>query len=123
MKWFLDRFRYAFAGVRYGIVKDRSVRFQFIFAVAAVLLSALLRLSVHEWLWILLSITLVVVSEIFNSCLEKTVDYISLDRCDQARLIKDMAAGAVLLCSIFALICGLVIFIPHVIHDIDCFLH
>lgn len=112
MKWFLDRFRYAFAGVADGIIKDKSVRFQFILAAMAIAAGIVLKLPVSEWLWILLSITMVIVSEIFNSCIEKLVDYISLERNEQAKLIKDMAAGAVLLTSCFALITGCLIYIP-----------
>ncbi len=115
MAWLRDRFRYAFAGVRYGIAKDKSVRVQFILALMAVAAGLILQISLHDWLWILLSITLVIVCEIFNSCLEKTVDYISLKRTEQARLIKDMAAGGVFIASCFAFICGCLIYIPRLI--------
>ena len=51
-------------------------------------------------------------SEIINSCIERCVDYISLEHTDQAKHIKDMAAGAVFIISIFAAIIGLYVFIP-----------
>ena len=51
-------------------------------------------------------------SEIINSCIERCVDYISLEHTQQAKHIKDMAAGAVFIISIFAAIIGLYVFIP-----------
>lgn len=115
MDWLKDRFRYAFAGLRYGVVVDRSIRFQFILACMAVAASVILGLSLSEWLWILLCITLVLMAEIFNSCIEKVVDYISQERTDQARIIKDMAAAAVMLVSFFAFVVACLIFIPRLI--------
>lgn len=112
MKWLVDRFHYAFAGIRYGISKDKSVRFQFILALMAVLAGIVLQITLAEWLWIFLAITLVLSAEIFNSCLEKTVDYISGEITDQAKMIKDMAAGAVFLNSCFALLTACLIYIP-----------
>lgn len=115
MNWLIDRFRYAFAGLRYGVFKDKSVRFQCILACMAILAGFILRISPAEWLWVLLCITLVIMAEIFNSCLEKTVDYISLEHTEQAKIIKDMAAAAVLLVSVFALITACMIYIPRMI--------
>ncbi len=115
MKWLINRFRYAFSGVRYGLFHDRSIRFQFVLALLALAAGLSFQISVSEWLWVLLCITLVIMAEIFNSCIEKTVDYISLNRDPRAGRIKDMAASAVLLVSGFALICALIIFVPRLI--------
>lgn len=112
MKWLAARFRYAFAGLRYGVAKDKSVRFQFVLAFIAVLAGVLLKISREDWFWIMLSIVLVITCEIFNSCIEKTVDYISLERNDQARMIKDMAAAGVFCASLFALFCACMIYLP-----------
>lgn len=51
-------------------------------------------------------------SEIMNSCVERCVDYISLKHNEQAKHIKDMAAGAVFIISVLAACIGLYVFIP-----------
>lgn len=112
MKWLAARFRYAFAGLRYGAARDRSARFQFLLALIAIAAGLILRISREDWFWIALSIVLVITCEIFNSCIEKTVDYISLERNVQARTIKDMAAAAVFCASLFALFCACMIYLP-----------
>lgn len=114
IRWLQGRFTYAFAGLQDGVFKDRSIRFQFILGLMAILAGIVLGCSLQEWLWIALAITLVLCLEIINSCIEKTVDYISLERNEQAKAIKDMAAAAVMLGSLFALFVACLIFIPRV---------
>lgn len=119
MKWLKGRFVYAFAGFREGVFKDKSIMLQFLFALIALVAAFLLKCSKEEWLWILLADFLVIICETFNSCIEKTVDYISLQRHPQAKLIKDMAASAVVLASLFALIVACLIFIPRILEVIS----
>jgi diacylglycerol kinase len=52
------------------------------------------------------------VAEIFNTAIEKTMDFISRERHPQIKLIKDLAAAAVLVTAFSALITGAIIFIP-----------
>ena len=66
-----------------------------------------------EWLFLLLSIILVIACEIVNSAIENVVDLASDYHFSMlAKNAKDMAAGAVLVVSGFALVTGLVIFVP-----------
>lgn len=115
MDWLKNRFGYAGRGFRNGVFRDRSVRLQLLLGGMAVLLAWLLQCTLSEWLWILLSVTLVIAGEIFNSCIEKTVDYISLKRDERAALIKDMAAAAVSVLCLFAFTTGCLIFIPRIL--------
>lgn len=61
---------------------------------------------------LIFAIGLVWFSEIINSCIERCVDYISLEHTQQAKHIKDMAAGAVLIISVLAACIGLYVFLP-----------
>ncbi len=114
MKWLKGRFYYAFQGLMYALKKDRSIQLQFVLACIAILCACIFECNLQEWLWILLSIALVISHEIFNSSIELVVDYISLERNEQAKRIKDLAAAAVFFTSLFALVVGLVIFLPKV---------
>ena len=84
MKWLVGRFKYAFEGLRYAF-KDRSIAFQCFLGVLAFLAGIIFQCSMTEWLWILLSIVLVVSFEIINSCIEGLVDYISLKKDPRAK--------------------------------------
>ena len=55
------------------------------------------------------------VSEIINTSIERCVDLVTKDYHDLAKVSKDMAAGAVLVSSLFSIIVGLLIFLPKLI--------
>ena len=61
---------------------------------------------------LIFAIGLVWFSEIINSCIERCVDYISLEHTQQAKHIKDMDAGAVFIISVLAACIGLYVFLP-----------
>ncbi len=114
MNWFIDRFRYAFEGLR-TCIRDKSILLQMFFGLIVIVCGFLFRLTKMEWIMILACISFVITIETINSCIEKTVDYISEDRNPQAKIIKDMSSTAVLFASIGAAIIGLLIFVPKVL--------
>ena len=58
---------------------------------------------------------LVIGAELFNSAIESVVDLASPGYHKLAADAKDMAAGAVLICAIFSVVIGLIIFLPKAI--------
>lgn len=114
MKWLKGRFKYAFQGLYYAFSKDNSIRLQGIFGIIVLTCTILFRCSLFEWILVILAVGMVWVAEIFNSCIERCVDYISMEHTLQAKRIKDMAAGAVFIVSIMAACIGLYVFLPKI---------
>jgi diacylglycerol kinase (ATP) len=75
----------------------------------------LFKLTTIEVICIVFCIAFVWVTEMINTAIEKAMDFISTERHEQIRNIKDMAAGAVLIASITAVIVGSIIFIPKIL--------
>lgn len=113
MKWFLDRFKYAWSGLCYA-VQDKSILIHFCFACIVIICGSLFHVTSYEWMWLILFISLVICGEIFNTCIERIVDYISVEKNEQAKQIKDMAAGAEFILCIGAAVVGLMIFLPKI---------
>jgi len=74
-----------------------------------------LGMNAIEWCIIILCFALVLGMEAMNSGLEYLTDLVSPEYHPLAGKAKDIAAGAVLLCSIAALIIGGILFIPKII--------
>jgi len=68
-----------------------------------------------EWAVVLLAIGLVIALELINTAVEALVDLYTQEYRHLAAVAKDVAAGAVLFCSVIALIIGLIIFLPRII--------
>ena len=71
-------------------------------------------LAPSEWLWITFSIGLVLFAELMNTAVERLVDLIvGIAPHPVARFVKDVSAGAVLVCVMLACVIGWLTFLPH----------
>lgn len=93
--------------------KERNMRIQSSIGLMAVIGGIVLDISRGEWLAITICIGLVLALELVNSCLERVCDFITLERRDEIKAIKDMAGGAVLIVASASLVVAGIIFIPY----------
>ncbi len=110
---FRESVRCAWRGIIYAFRTQRNMGIHLAIAIFALAASVWFELNVMEWLLILLAITLVFVTEILNTAVEVVVDVLERERRPTAMIIKDLAAGAVLVCAIVAALIGAVVFLPH----------
>ena len=104
---------FALTGIFTAFKEERNMRKHALSAILAIVAGFLFHISATEWLFLLLSVSLVIAFEIMNSALENVVDLASDYHFSMlAKNAKDMAAGAVLVISGFALVTGLMIFVP-----------
>lgn len=109
----INSFRFAGQGIISFVQKEHNAWLHAIATIAVISLGIITRITMGEWLAILLAIGIVWVAEMFNTCIEKLMDFISPDHHPQIKFIKDVSAGAVLVAAMIALAIGLIIFIPH----------
>ena len=108
-------FNNALNGFRSVLYTQHNFLIHILLGVISILMGIILEISLMEWIAIVIVISVVLSAEIFNTAIELLVDYISMEKNDVARDIKDISAAAVLLISMGALVTGLVIFIPKLI--------
>lgn len=108
----LDSFGHALWGLRV-FVSQPNARIHCVAACVVVALGWWLGVSRLEWVALTLAIALVMGAEALNTALEYVVDLASPEWHPLARDAKDVAAGAVLLCSVGAAVVGLVVFVPY----------
>jgi len=102
----------AFVGLKYCFKTQRNMVIHALFGAAVVITGLSFKVSVFEMLFLLTAIASVLVAEAFNTSLEKTIDLYTVKRNHLAQTAKDVAAGAVLLTSIYAVIVGLIVLGP-----------
>jgi len=107
--------KYAIRGLKTIVINERNFRIQL--AVGSLFIAAglIFRFDHSEWIATCFFVTLVLISEAFNSVIEAICDCISLEYRDTIRYAKDVSAGAVLLSSIAAVFGGVVIMYPHLL--------
>jgi diacylglycerol kinase len=78
--------------------------------VAVILLGIYFNITHVEWMILVLTGGLVIISEAFNTAIEIDIDLTSPGYHPYARDTKDVAAGAVLISAIIAVVVGILIF-------------
>lgn len=105
-------FTYAFEGLIYFFRWGHNARLHGIAAMVAVALAFFLHFSATEMIVVCAVIGMVWTAELFNTAIEKIMDHLSPARHPEVKIIKDLAAAAVLVTAFVAAITGLYLFIP-----------
>jgi diacylglycerol kinase len=108
------KFRDAFRGAAVGIRGQKSFVVHLLAAAAVIAGGFLLRVSLVEWLVLLLCITLVLGAEMFNSALESMAKAVSRDFHPDLGDALDIGSGAVLVAALGASIVGAILFVHRV---------
>jgi len=115
MNKFIRGFGFAFKGLGHAVKTQLNFRVHLVLAVIAIAMGWYLQLSSAEWLWIIFSIGLVLLTELINTAIELLVDLVSPGFNETAGKVKDIAAAAVLVTAFTALLVGAIIFLPKIV--------
>lgn len=115
MKKFLRSFKYALEGIFTGLKEEQNMKIHIAIMILVIIFGILLKISKIEWIICIALFGLVISMELINTAIENTVDLITKEKNEQAKIAKDVAAGAVLVSAIASAIIGLIIFVPKVI--------
>jgi undecaprenol kinase len=100
------RMRFAIAGIGETWRRERSFRAHILVAVLVVVVMAVIHPPVIWWALVAFIIAAVLAIEVMNTAVEALIDHLHPDIHPQIRVVKDMAAGAVLLIVIGAVVVG-----------------
>ena len=110
----LNSICYAVKGLSFVLRTQHNAWVHLAITVLVVLAGLFIGLSRDDWMWIGLAITLVWFAEAMNTGFEYLCNVVSPQFSKDVEKAKDIAAGAVLICAIFAAIVGLAVFLPHI---------
>lgn len=111
---FLRSFSFAFSGIMACCKNERNFRVQLLSAIIIISAGFFFNISSMEWTIILLCCGLVLSMEMINTAIEKLSNLLHPSIHPEVRIVKDVAAGAVLLCSIISLVVAVIIFFPKI---------
>lgn len=114
-KSLLKSFGYALEGIWHALKNNRNLRIDFYFAFLVGLLGFYFKITSLEIVVLIVTVILVISSEMINTSLEEMVDLITQEHKKEAKIAKDVAAGMVLISAIGAAIIGICIFTPYIL--------
>ena len=112
-------FGYAFKGIDDVIKHEPNMKIHVVVAILVVIMAFILKVSIIEWIILVLLIGAVLAAETINTTIENLVDMYTKEYDEKAKIVKDTAAGTVLILAITSAIIGLIIFIPKIIHLLE----
>jgi diacylglycerol kinase len=111
----IKSFGYAFTGIRHFLVWEHNARIHLAATVGVVVAGFLWKVSSGEAATLAIVTGLVWVTEILNTCVERLADLFLKEHHPGIKIVKDLAAGAVLIAAIIAIAVALFIFIPKIV--------
>ncbi|HEY2353953.1 MAG TPA: diacylglycerol kinase [Gaiellaceae bacterium] len=99
----IDSFNYAFEGIIHVLRTQRNFRLHFLAAILVFAAAIALGVSRLQLIALVLAIAFVLIAEMLNTAIEGVIDVSTTSFDPNAKLAKDIAAGAVLIASIAAL--------------------
>ena len=111
----IQSFSHAFNGIKILLSEEHNVWIHLLAACITILLGFILHISITEWIALLFAIGFVLAMEAINSAIENLADYVSPDKNELIKKVKDLSAAAVLISATTALVVGLIIFLPKII--------
>ena len=106
----LESFNFAFEGIIHVLRTQRNMRIHFLVAVVVLVAAVATGVSRLELIALLLSIAFVLIAEMINTAIEGAVDVSTTSFDPNAKLAKDIAAGAVLIATVNAVAVGYLVF-------------
>ena len=111
---FNNTFKNARKGFRLVLKSEMNIRIHISIAFLVLICAYLLNFTATEFCIVILTITIVIVSEMLNTAIEFTLDAVFHNKYSRmVGMAKDISAGAVMFASLVAIIIGTVLFGKH----------
>lgn len=108
----LRSFACAFNGILHMVRSERNAKIHLVAGLGVIAAGVHCNVSSTEWIMLIVVMGNVLAAEAFNTSIEILCDKISPGHDKRIGLVKDIAAGGVLLTAIAAAAAGLVVFLP-----------
>ena len=116
LKRFIKSFTYAFEGIKYSFYHEQNIIVMLFLGIIPIVVGFIFKIGYMEKLTIILLIAIILPLELINTAIEAVVDLHDGDKKSKyGKVAKDSASAALLVASLFALVIGIIIFMPHII--------
>jgi len=114
----IQSYGHALRGLVFVFRSENNIWYHCIAVLVVVLGGLIFQVTKLEWIAIFIVCGTVFTAEIFNTAIEKLLDFIYPEFHPKVGIIKDVSAAAVLVASLVAVLVSIVIFLPRIISNI-----
>ena len=95
-KKLINSFKYAISGIITSFKTERNMKIHILVMILVIIAGIIFKLSLLDWIILVIMFGLVISAELFNTAIETTIDMISREKNEKAKIAKDVGAGGVL---------------------------
>lgn len=114
-KRFINSFKNSFSGLRYAYLNEQSMFIHALATILSIILGFVLKISLNEWIIVILFLLLIMVLELINTAIEAVCDAFTLEKNELIKIAKDTSSASVFIACVLAFIVGLSIFLPKIL--------
>lgn len=103
-------FKNAYNGLKLAMAHERNMRIHILVVTMCIVLGIAFRLDALRWIMLVIAVGMVLMAELMNTAVENMVDMVTPEYSEKAKIIKDIAAGSVLIASAAAAVIGILVF-------------
>lgn len=106
----LKSFKYAFSGILHALYHEANFRVQIFISILAILGGFYFQISTSEWSVLIIAFSSLLSAEVLNTSIENFADFLIPKKSDAVRIVKDLAAGFVLINAVACFFILIIIF-------------
>jgi diacylglycerol kinase len=106
----LKSFKYAFSGILHSLYHEANFRVQIVITILAILGGFYFNISNTEWSVLIIAFASLLSAEVLNTSIENFIDFVIPKKSEVVRIVKDLAAGFVLINAVACLLILVIIF-------------
>lgn len=114
IKNILNKCKYSLQGLAYCFRNESSFLLEAICACLIIILGIYFDISFMDWVVSFGSLALIGVIELINTAIEATVDMVTQEYNEYAKVAKDCGSAATGIMTVLAVVANLIIFVPYV---------
>jgi diacylglycerol kinase len=119
LKQHMKSYKYALRGLYEIFTSELNFKILLACSIVVVVFGFVFDITTVEWIIVIFTITLLLISEAFNKSIETACDAICIEYREHIRFAKDVAAGAVLLVAILSAVVIGIIFVPYIVEFLN----
>ena len=106
----LKSFKYAFSGILHSLIHEANFRVQILISIMAAIAGFYFGINSTEWSVLIIAFASLLSAEVLNTSIENFIDFLIPKKSGVAKVVKDLAAGFVLINAIDCLLILFIIF-------------
>ena len=112
---FINSWKYSIDGLKYAYTHEQSLLLHITLSVIALIMGIYFNITATQWIFLVIVLSLLMVTELLNTAIEATVDLVTEEYHPMAKVAKDCGSAAALVGTLLASVVGAYVFLPHII--------